>query len=80
MSISYKVVSALTDEIEKDPAHGSPADRGSADAYYGRPEDPHYWPQGTYNGTRVEAKDMTALQIQEYLNGYYNETDRKSWD
>ena len=39
--------------------HGSPSDRGSADAYYGRPYDPHYWPEGTYKGTRVSAKDMT---------------------
>ena len=24
------------------PRHGGPQDRGSADAYYGRPYDPHY--------------------------------------
>ena len=33
--------------------NGSPKDRGSADAYYGRPFDPHYWPEGTYKGAMV---------------------------
>ena len=36
---------------ERDESHGSPFDRGSADAYYGRPKDPHSWPYGTYKGT-----------------------------
>ena len=46
--------------------HGGPYDRGSADSYYGRGRDPHYYPLGTYNGDRVEAYDMTAKQIAEY--------------
>lgn len=29
------------------PKHGSPQDRGSADAYYSRRFDPHWWPEGT---------------------------------
>jgi len=29
---------------EKLPKHGSPQDRGSADRYYGRPYDPHFYP------------------------------------
>ena len=40
--------------------HGSPSDRGGADAYYGRPYDPHYWPEGTYKGTRVSASDTVS--------------------
>ena len=36
--------------------HGSPTDRGSADRYYGRPYDPHWYPEGTGNGKRVELK------------------------
>lgn len=59
--------------------HGSPCDRGSADAYYHRPKNPHYWPEGTYNGTKVEAKDMTPEEIEAYNYGYDNETDRKDW-
>ena len=49
---------------------GGPYDRGSADSYYGRGRDPHYYPLGTYNGDRVEAYDMTAKQIAEYNKGY----------
>jgi hypothetical protein len=50
--------------------HGSPFDRGSADAWYGRDFDPHYWPQGTYNGQRVEMAQMTAQEITAYTVGY----------
>lgn len=60
--------------------HGSPADRGSADAYYGRPPSPHYWPKGTKIGDKVERKDMTPEQIKEYHEGYDNQIDRKEWD
>jgi hypothetical protein len=60
--------------VEYDATHGGPFDRGSADSWYGRPQDPHYYPQGTYNGSRVEAKDMTLAQMREYFRGYeYNE-------
>lgn len=61
------------------PDHGSPMDRGSADAYYGRLEDPHWYPQGTYHGQRVGKEDMTDEQIMEYYDGYNNEQDRKEW-
>jgi hypothetical protein len=50
--------------------HGSPYDRGSADSYYGRSFDPHYWPQGTYNGSRAEMAQMTAAEITAYTAGY----------
>ena len=59
--------------------HGSPADRGSADAYYGRAIDPHYYPNGTYKGARIPASDMTQEQIDDYINAYNNEDDRKDW-
>lgn len=61
------------------PKHGSPQDRGSADRYYGRRFDPHWWPEGTGKGERVEMEDMTAAQIAEYEYGYDNEEDRKDW-
>jgi hypothetical protein len=61
------------------PKHGSPQDRGSADAYYGRRFDPHWWPEGTSKGIRVEMADMTKEQIEEYTYGYDNEEDRKDW-
>lgn len=59
--------------------HGSPYDRGSADAYYGRKKDPHWWPEGTYHGKRVSCLDMTASQIEAYLAGYDQEDDRKEY-
>ena len=62
--------------------HGSPFDRGSADSYYGRAQDPHWYPKGTGVGTRVEAKDMSLAEMREYFRGYeYNEAcgDKKIW-
>jgi hypothetical protein len=69
--------------ISYDATHGSPFDRGSADSYYSRPQDPHFYPEGSYNGDRVEPKDMTIAQMRAYFRGYeYNEQfgDKKSWD
>ena len=57
-----------------DQTHGSPFDRGSADSYYNRGIDPHWWPEGTYNGRRREMAEMSAEEVQAYLAGYeYNE-------
>ena len=64
-----------------DRKHGSLYDRGAADSYYGRPRDPHWYPEGSYNGERIQAVD--ELDIREYMEGYdYNERygDKKSWD
>ena len=58
--------------------HGSPFDRGHADAYYGRPEDPHY----KDNGHRIEKTDMTPAQVNEYYAGYEQAIrygDQKDW-
>lgn len=61
------------------PKHGSPQDRGSADRYYGRQYSPHYYPEGTYVGSRIGVEDMTPAQIVEYNYGWENEDDRKDW-
>jgi hypothetical protein len=62
----------LKENIKFNMTHGYPFDRGSADSYYGRPRDPHYYPQGTYNGDRVT--DLTEVEIVAYNAGYdYNE-------
>ncbi len=61
------------------PVHGSPQDRGSADRYYGRPFDPHYWPEGTLKGTKVEMVSMSPAEITAYTYGYNKEQDRKVW-
>ena len=61
------------------PKQGSPQDRGSADRYYGRNFDPHWYPNGTGKGNRIELASMTPAEIVEYTYGYNTEEDRKNW-
>ncbi len=66
-----------------DTRHGGPFDRGSADSYYGRVRNPHFYTGGTGTSDRVEQSSMTQEEIQAYLAGYqWNEQfgDKKSWD
>lgn len=68
--------------VEYPSFHGSPFDRGSADSYYGRPQNPHWYPEGTYKGERVDSKDMSMAELRAYYRGYeYNEEmgDKKEW-
>lgn len=48
--------------------HGSLFDRGSADSWYDRPRDPHWYPGGTYKGVKMTA--LTEAEIAEYNAGY----------
>ena len=60
--------------------HGGLYDRGRADSYYGRPPEPHWYPEGSYHGLRVE--DLTPYEIAEYRAGYDDNErsgDRKLW-
>lgn len=62
--------------------HGGPFDRGSADSYYGRPPNPHYFVDGTATSPKVESSAMSAAEIDAYYAGYeYNEFhgDKKDW-
>ena len=63
--------------------HGGPFDRGSADSYYGRGIQPHYFVGDTHNYHRIEKPEMTKRELLEYYAGYeYNETvnmDFKDW-
>jgi hypothetical protein len=66
-----------------DSRHGGAFDRGSADSYYNRPRDPHYFAGASYDSTEIHNTMMTDAQIQAYLAGYdYNEQygGKKSWD
>ena len=72
----------ITLETKKnyDTRHGGPFDRGSADSYYHRPRDPHFYVEGT--GTSERVTDLTPAEVQAYLAGYqYNEQfgDKKDW-
>lgn len=66
----------VTDEL---PRHGSPQDRGSADAYYGRPWSPHYYVGASLQSEKIEQNEMTWGEITAYNYGYDNEDDRKDW-
>jgi hypothetical protein len=48
--------------------HGSLFDRGSADSYYGRPQNPHYGGVGGDSGPRVNVADTAS--VAEYQAGY----------
>jgi hypothetical protein len=56
--------------VEYDQRHGGPYDRGTADKYYGREFNPHYFVGDTYESDKVELKDMTIEQIVAYTVGY----------
>jgi hypothetical protein len=57
--------------------HGSPADRGSADAYYHRPMRPHKWVK--IDDKWTEHTDLTVQEEGEYIAAYINEDDRKDY-
>ena len=52
--------------------HGGPYDRGSADAYYNRPHNPHYFTGATYQSELVPQSLMTEEEINHYNLGYYD--------
>jgi hypothetical protein len=65
-----------------DQRHGGPYDRGTADSYYGRDYNPHYFVGDTYNTPKIDMAQMTAQEIVAYTAGYTNNEangDRKEW-
>ena len=65
-----------------DTRHGGPFDRGSADSYYHRGINPHYYVGDTMMSERIEKDQMTISQVEEYLAGYdWNEElgSKKEW-
>jgi hypothetical protein len=50
--------------------HGGAYDRGSADSYYGRSFQPHYFKGDTYSSPIVYEDEMTAEQIAAYTAGF----------
>jgi hypothetical protein len=53
-----------------DARHGGPFDRGSADAYYGRLMDPHYYLGDTAMSERIGFSDMSNAHVKAYVAGY----------
>jgi hypothetical protein len=69
--------------ITYDARHGGPFDRGSADSYYGRPEEPHLYISDTAMSPRISESQMSDAEIADYMAGYsYNEEsgDKKNHD
>ena len=68
--------------VEYDARHGGPFDRGSADSYYHRPRDPHYFLGATYSSTRIDIVDHDTPEYEAYTAGYnFNEEsgNKKEW-
>ena len=70
---TQETIVCSTEEL---PKHGSPRDRGRADAYYGRFPHPHKW-LDALGVKRVELTD--PQEINEYWKGYDEEDDSKDW-
>ena len=61
--------------------HGGLWDRGRADSYYSRPQDPHWYPKGSYQGQKITR--LNQYEIEEYQAGYeHNQRygGKKSYD
>jgi hypothetical protein len=72
----------IAEQTPYDTRHGSPYDRGSADSYYGRRFNPHYYLGATGSSPLVEMKDMTAAEITAYTAGFRDNEqlgDKKNW-
>jgi len=54
--------------------HGGAFDRGSADAWYGRPVSPHYFTGSTYASSKVEEVNMSKNEVAAYMAGYLSTT------
>jgi hypothetical protein len=76
------MLETLTQHGYYDERHGGPYDRGTADSYYGRDYNPHYFVGDTYNSPKIELAQMTAAEIVAYTAGYTNNEangDRKEY-
>ena len=75
----------ITIETRKnyDERHGGPFDRGSADSWYHRPRNPHFYIGDTGSSERINEAHMSPQEVQAYLAGYqWNEQfgGKKDWD
>jgi hypothetical protein len=64
------MMAEATRSAHYDTRHGSPYDRGSADAWYRRSFNPHYYVGDTYSTPKIEMAQMTAEEITAYTVGY----------
>ena len=72
----------IREHIQIDTRHGGPYDRGSADSYYRRPRNPHFYAGDTGSSPRIEEACMTPDEIAAYNAGYDDNEefgDYKEW-
>jgi hypothetical protein len=63
---------ATTQSGYYDERHGGPYDRGTADSWYNREYNPHYFVGDSYSSPRIEMAQMTVQEIVAYTAGYTN--------
>jgi len=61
-----------------DQRHGGPYDRGSADAYYRRPFQPHCFEGDPAAAQQIPIEDGTP-EYAAYREGYIQQEDFKDW-
>jgi hypothetical protein len=59
----------------RDCRHGGPFDRGSADSYYRRKFNPHYYVGATGDSRLIKSRNMTRDQLDDYQAGYSDQTE-----
>jgi hypothetical protein len=72
----------VREHIVFETRHGSPYDRGSADSWYRRARQPHYYRGDTGTTERVACQDMTPDEVEAYHAGYDDNEDagcHKEW-
>jgi hypothetical protein len=77
--MSYEKYGTFNGKVYDD-RHGGPFDRGSADSYYDRPRNPHYYVGATGQSDRVLT--LEEDQLEAYNAGYdWNEKygEKKDW-
>ena len=65
----------IREHIVIETRHGSPYDRGTADSYYGRPRQPHYFLGDSYSTPRIGRWEMTDDEVEAYHAGYDDNED-----
>lgn len=61
-----------------DERHGGPFDRGSADSYYNRPVNPHYFVGDTYMSEQI-VPEVGSEEYEAYMAGYDSTVVKKEW-
>ena len=64
------LITQSTDKDKYDQRHGGPFDRGSADSWYHRPFEPHYYRGDTHTTEIVLSVVMSVVELEAYAAGY----------